>query len=59
MIKVSYTVRADDRMGYMEDGEKRFSSMPEVFEFLKRVRVNRRIEGKVLIGTPIVEDVQG
>lgn len=59
MIKVSYTVRADDRMGYMEDGEKRFASMPEVFDFLKLIRINRKIEGKVLIGTPIVEDVQG
>jgi hypothetical protein len=59
MIKVSYTVRADDRMGYMEDGEKRFASMPEVFDFLKRIRVNHRVEGKILVGTPIVEDVQG
>jgi hypothetical protein len=57
MIKVSYTVRADDRMGYTEDGEKRFSSMPEVFEFLKRARLNRRIEGKILVGLPLVEDV--
>jgi hypothetical protein len=58
MIKVSYTVRGDGRMGYMEEGEKRFSSMPEVFEFLKRARLNRRIEGKVLIGVPLVEDIQ-
>lgn len=59
MIKVSYTVRSDDRMGYMEDGEKRFYSMPEVYDFLKRIMINRRIEGKSLIGTPLVEDVQG
>ena len=59
MIKVSYTVRADDRMGYMEDHEKRFDTMSDVFKFLKRVGLHRRVEGKVLIGTPVVEDVRG
>lgn len=59
MIKVSYTYRADDRMGFMENGEKRFSTMPEVYDFLKRVMINRRVDGKLLIGKPLVEDVQG
>lgn len=59
MIKVSYTVRANDRMGHMEDGERRFASMPEVFDFLQRIKLNRMIEGKRLVGMPLVEDIQG
>lgn len=56
MIMVSYTVRADDRMGYMEDHVKRFNSMTEVFNFLKKVGLSRRVEGKVVVGAPMVED---
>ena len=56
MIKVSYTVRTDDRMGYTEDHVKRFDSMSDVFSFLKRVGLHRRVEGKALVGTPVLED---
>lgn len=56
MIMVSYTVRGDDRMGYMEDHVRRFDSMSEVFDFLKRVMLSRRVEGKIMVGTPVVED---
>lgn len=56
MIMVSYTVRGDDRIGYMEDHVKRFDSMSEVFAFLKRVMLSRRVEGKLMVGTPVVED---
>lgn len=54
MIKVSYTVRVDDRMGYTEDKVERFNAMSDAYKFLKRVMASRR-----LIGKPIVEDVQG
>lgn len=59
MMKVTYTVRNNDRNGYMEDGVKHFNSMPEVFAFLQRINLNRRVEGKVLVGVPVLEDVQG
>jgi hypothetical protein len=56
MIKVSYFVREDDRTGYMEQREKRFDDMSEVFDFIKRTGMHRRIEGRIIIGTPVVED---
>lgn len=58
LIRVSYMVREDDKIGYMEEREKRFDSMSEVFDFLKRVGLHRRVEGKVVIGTPLVEDAR-
>lgn len=58
MIKVSYMVREDDRLGYTEEREKRFSNMADVFEFIKRVGLHRRVEGRMIIGTPVVEDVR-
>jgi hypothetical protein len=57
MIEVQYTVRGDDRLGYLEDHVRRFDSMPEVYDFIKRVMLHRRVDGKLVIGTPLVEDV--
>lgn len=57
MIKVSYMVREDDRLGYTEEREKRFNNMSDVFEFIRRVGLHRRVEGRMIIGTPVVEDV--
>lgn len=57
MIKVSYLVRDNDRLGYTEEHEKRFNNMSDVFEFIKRVGLHRRVEGRMIIGTPVVEDV--
>ena len=58
MIKVSYMVREDDRLGYTEEREKRFNNMSDVFEFIRRVGLHRRVEGRMIIGTPVVEDVR-
>lgn len=56
MIEVQYTVRGDDETGYLEDHIRRFDTMPEVWDFLRRVMLHRRVDGKLVIGTPILED---
>lgn len=57
MIEVQYTVQTNDRLGYLEDHVKLFDSMPDVYDFLRRVMLHRRIDGKLVIGTPLLEDV--
>jgi hypothetical protein len=57
MIKVSYMVRDLDRYnGYMEKHEKQFPNMEQVFNFIKFVRLKRHVEGRAVIGSPIVEN---
>ena len=57
MIKVSYMVRDLDRYnGYMEKHEKQFLNMEQVFNFIKFVRLKQHVEGRAVIGSPMVEN---
>jgi len=55
MIKVSYLVRDEDRYnGYTEERIKQFDNMEQVYNFINGVRFNRRVEGRSMIGAPLV-----
>ena len=57
MIKVSYMARNEDRFnGYLEEHEKQFENMEQVYNFIKFVRIKRSVEGYTVIGVPIVEN---
>ena len=56
-IKVSYMVRenAEEHNGYTEKRVQKFEHMSDVFAFINRVKINPRIEGRVIVGLPTVE----
>ena len=46
---------AEEHNGYTEKRVQKFEHMSDVFAFINRVKINPRIEGRVIVGLPTVE----